>query len=119
MVYIGNDSTLWISKDNTQLMAPVYHFDDKVTSVEVVWSNPDVIYVLTWPSWWGTKKLWRTDNAGQNWSDITPTNINGQDWIPYDITVSDDENTLWIARTSMYGGVDVKDMKYLNHLMVE
>ena len=50
--------------------------------------------------------MWRTDNAGQNWTDITPTNINGQDWIPYDITVSsDDENTLWIARTSMYGGV--------------
>ena len=104
--YIGNDSTLWISKDNASTYSPVYHFDDKVTSVEVAWSNPDVIYVATWPSWWGTKKLWRTDNAGQNWSDITPTNINGQDWIPYDITISsDDENTLWIARTSMYGGV--------------
>ena len=49
--------------------------------------------------------MWRTDNAGKTWSDITPTNINGQDWIPYDITISsDDENTLWIARTSMYGG---------------
>ena len=45
--------------------------------------------------------------TGQTWSDITPTNINGQDWIPYDITItdSDNENTLWIARTSMYGGV--------------
>ena len=86
--------------------SPVYHFDDKVTSVEVAWNNPDVIYVATWPSWWGTKKLWRTDNAGQTWSEITPTNINGQDWIPYDITISsDNENTLWIARTSMYGGV--------------
>ena len=41
-----------------------------------------------------------------NWTEITPTNINGQDWIPYDITISsNDENTLWIARTSMYGGV--------------
>ena len=28
----------------------------------------------------------------------------GQDWIPYDITISShDENTLWISRTSMYG----------------
>ena len=104
--YIGNDSILWISKDNASTYSPVYHFDDKVTSVEVAWSNPDVIYVATWPSWWGTKKLWRTDNAGKTWSEITPTNINGQDWIPYDITISsDNENTLWIARTSMYGGV--------------
>ena len=36
--------------------------------------------------------------------DITPSNINGQDWIPYDISVSsNDENILWAARTSMYG----------------
>ena len=83
-----------------------HHFDNKVTSVEVSWSNPDVIYVATWESWWGAKKIWKTDNAGLNWTEITPTNINGQAWIPYDITISsNDENTLWIARTSMYGGV--------------
>tara|TARA_B100001741_G_scaffold87902_1_gene71835 strand:- start:18808 stop:22215 length:3408 start_codon:yes stop_codon:yes gene_type:complete len=104
--YIGEDTTLWISKDNASTYSPVYHFDDKVTSVEVAWSNPDVIYVATWESWWGTKKIWRTNDAGQNWIEITPTNINGQAWIPYDITISSyDENTLWIARTSMYGGV--------------
>lgn len=102
--YIGEDSTLWLSKNNGASYKPVHHFDNKVTSVEVAWSNPDVIYVATWPSWWGTKKIWKTNDAGQSWTDITPTNINGQDWIPYDITISsDDENTLWIARCSMYG----------------
>ncbi len=104
--YIGNDSTLWLSKNNGSSFEFIHHFDNKVTSVEVSWSNPDVIYVATWESWWGAKKIWKTDNAGLNWTEITPTNINGQAWIPYDITISsNDENTLWIARTSMYGGV--------------
>ena len=104
--YTGNDSTLWLSKNNGSSFESIHHFDDKVTSVEVSWSNPNVIYVATWESWWGAKKIWKTDNAGLNWTEITPTNINGQAWIPYDITISsNDENTLWIARTSMYGGV--------------
>ena len=102
--YIGEDTTLWLSKNNGASYSPVNHFNDKVTSVEVAWSNPDVIYVATWPSWWGTKHIYRSSDAGNTWIEITPTNINGQDWIPYDITVSSyDENTLWIARCSMYG----------------
>ena len=102
--YIGEDTTLWLSKDNGASYSPVYHFNDKVTSIEVSWSNTDVIYVATWPSWWGTKHIYRSSDAGNTWVEITPTNINGQDWIPYDITVSSfDENTLWIARCSMYG----------------
>jgi len=102
--YIGEDTTLWLSKNNGASYSPVHHFNDKVTSVEVAWSNPDVIYVATWPSWWGTKHIYRSSDAGDTWNEITPININGQDWIPYDITISsDDENTLWIARCSMYG----------------
>ena len=96
--YIGEDTTLWLSKNNGTSYSAVHHFNDKVTSVEVAWSNPAVIYVATWESWWGTKRIYRTSDAGENWIEITPTNINGQSWIPYDITVSsNDENTLWIA----------------------
>ena len=47
------------------------HFNEKVTSIEVAWSNPDVIYVATWSDWWGNKKIYRTDDAGVNWTDIT------------------------------------------------
>ena len=102
--YIGEDTTLWLSKNNGASYSPIHHFNDKVTSIEVACSNPDVIYVATWPSWWGTKHIYRSSDAGNTWIEITPTNINGQDWIPYDITVSSyDENTLWIARCSMYG----------------
>ena len=103
-IYIGEDSTLWLSKNNGVDYSPIHHFNDKVTSVEVSWSNPDVIYVATWESWWGDKKIYRTNDAGQTWTNITPTNINGQDFIPYDISISSyDENTLWIARCHMYG----------------
>ena len=105
-VYSGNDSPLWLSQDNGTNFEAIHHFDDKVTSIEVSWSNPNVIYVATWESWWGAKKIWRTANAGQSWIEVTPTNINGQAWIPYDITVSSyNENILWIATTSMDGGV--------------
>ena len=103
-MYSGNDTTLWLSKNGGSTFEPIHHFNDKVTSVEVAWSNPNVIYVATWPSWWGTKHIYRSSDAGDTWNEITPTNINGQDWIPYDITISsNDENTLWIARCSMYG----------------
>tara|TARA_B100000902_G_scaffold70982_1_gene76554 strand:- start:3436 stop:6753 length:3318 start_codon:yes stop_codon:yes gene_type:complete len=102
--YIGNDSTLWITKDNGKSYEAIYHFNDKVTSIEVSWNNPNVIYVATWESWWGDKKIWKTNDKGQTWTNITPTNINGQDFIPYDISISSyDENTLWIARCHMYG----------------
>jgi len=102
----SNDTTLWLSKNNGSSYSAVHHFDEEVTSVEVAWSNPDVIYVATWESWWGAKKIYRTSDAGQTWTNITPTNLNGQAWIPYDITVSShDENILWIARCSMYGTV--------------
>ena len=105
-LYSGNDTTLWLSKNGGTSFKPIYHFNEKITSIEVAWSNPNVIYVATWPSWWGTKKIYKTTNGGTTWTDITPSNLNGQDWIPYDITISSyDESTLWIARTSMYGEV--------------
>ena len=107
-IYSGNDTTLWLSKNGGSTFDAIYHFNDKITSIEVAWSNPNVIYIATWSSWWGTKHIYKSSDAGNNWTEITPTNINGQDWIPYDITVSSsDENILWIARCSMYG--DVQD----------
>ena len=57
--------------------------------------------------WWGDKKVWRTVDAGLNWLEITPSSaeFGGNIWIPIDIAVSsNDENTLWLARTSYYGG---------------
>jgi len=101
-MYSGNDTTLWFSKNNGASFEVVHHFDASITSIEVAWSNPDVIYVATYPGWWDKKHIYRTDDAGVSWTEITP-NVS-DDWITYDITVSsNDENTIWISRNSMYG----------------
>ena len=54
-IYAGIDTSLHVSNNNGASSTALFHFDGKVTSVEVAWSNPDVIYVATWPSWWGQK----------------------------------------------------------------
>ena len=110
--YIGNDSILWLSKNNGKDFEDIYHFDDKVTSIEVAWSNPEVIYVATWPGWWDEKKLYKTINGGQTWTDITipPSQLNGYLSRAYDITVSsNDENTLWVTRCSQSGNYNLID----------
>ena len=101
-MYSGNDTTLWLSKNNGASFEAVYHFNANVASIEVAWSNPDFIYVSTYPGWWDKKYLYKSEDAGQSWIDITPTL--SDEWITYDITISsNDENTIWISRNSMYG----------------
>jgi hypothetical protein len=106
ILYIGNETTLYKSFDNGASTTVLNDFGEKVTSVEVAWSNPDYIYVATYGGWWDTKKMYRSTNAGSTWTDITPSSsvVNGQTWIPYDITISsENENHIWMVRTSMYG----------------
>lgn len=105
ILYAGVENELKVSYNNGASSTTLYDFGEKVTSVEVAWSNPDVIYVATWTDWWGDKHLWKSTDGGNSFTDITPSGIE-QTWIPFDITISsNDENTLWIARCSMYGGV--------------
>ena len=106
ILYIGNETTLYKSFDNGASTSILNDFGEKVTSVEVAWSNPDYIYVATYAGWWDTKKMYKSSNAGSTWTDITPSSsvVNGQTWIPYDITISSDNaNHIWMVRTSMYG----------------
>ena len=110
--YIGNDTTLWLSKNNGVSFEAIHHFDEKVTSVEVAWSNPNVIYVATWPGWWDDKKIYRTTDGGKTWIDITipSAQLNGYLSRSYDITISsNDENTLWVARCSQSGNYNLID----------
>lgn len=106
ILYIGNGTSLYKSEDGGASTISLYDFGEKVTSVEVAWSNPNYIYLCTFESWWGTKKIYKSTNGGNTWADITPNaaTLNGQTWIPYDITVSSDNaNHIWMVRTSMYG----------------
>lgn len=106
ILYIGNGTQLYKSTDGGSSTNSLYDFGENVTSVEVAWSNTNYIYVCTYPGWWDTKKIYRSTDAGDSWVEITPSSntINGQTWIPYDITVSSENaNHIWMARTSMYG----------------
>ena len=105
-IYTGEGNQLWKSIDGGKSFSEIHDFNQKVTRIQISWSNPEVMYVASYEGWWDTKKLWRTTNGGNDWTDITPSGgvLGGQEWVPYDIAVSDtDPDVLWIARTSQYG----------------
>ncbi len=107
IIYYGNETKLVKSDGEGAGASTIYDFGEEVTSVEIAPSNPNVIYVCTFTDWWGDKHVWRSDNGGQSFTNITPASgtINGDIWVPYDIAVSDtDPNTVWLARTSQYEG---------------
>ncbi len=104
--FVGVDSSLWRTDDNGTSFSEVHNFHEKLTSIEVAFSDPNRMYVCTWPDWWGVKKIWRSIDGGANWINVTPTSaqLNGNTWVPYDIAVSGtDAQTIWLCRTSQYG----------------
>ncbi len=106
IVYSGRDGDLWKSEDNGTSFELIHSFGGElITSIEVAWSDPDIIYVVQYPDWWGVKKLWKTTDGGDSWTDITPTNFSNHLWAPFDITVDgEDANTLWLVRTPQSSG---------------
>lgn len=111
-IYFGRYNTLLKTPNNGQTYEVIHDFGAEVMAVEIAWSNPDVMYVVTYESWWGAKKIWKTVDAGASWSEITPPTslLNGNLWVPFDIAVSsNDANILWAARTSQYNGSPVLD----------
>jgi len=101
IIYIGNGDMLYKSYDNGYSSIPLYDFGEKVTSIEVGWNNPNVIYVATYDGYWDEKHVWRSDDAGLSFIDKTPSfpGISDDDWIPFDITINDeDAYNVFIAR---------------------
>ena len=106
-IYLGRNNLLLKTINNGQTFETIHDFSEEVMGIEIAWTNPDVMYVVTYPDWWGVKKIWRTSDSGISWTEITPSSstLGGDQWVPFDITVSsNDENILWAARTSQYGG---------------
>ncbi|MCB9170467.1 MAG: PKD domain-containing protein [Flavobacteriales bacterium] len=104
--FIGEGNTLWKTTDQGASFTAVHDFGQKVTGIQVAFSDPRTIYVCTYPGWWDAKHVYRTTNGGGSWTEITPSSaaINGNTWVPYDIAVSGtDPQTIWLVRTSQYG----------------
>ncbi len=103
--YSGAGTQLVKTEDNGYSYDVVYDFGVDVAAMDISWSDPNTMYVTTFPDWWDTKTIFRTTDGGENWTEITPPSslLNGDTWIPYDIVVSEqDPQKLWIVRTSMY-----------------
>lgn len=107
--YIGNGNGVWVSNDN----GATYNLLDtlgpgKVTAIQVSWNNPDVIYAVRYGGWFeNDKRLYKTVDGGDNWTDITPANsvFGNTFWAPLDIAVStEDDNRIWLARTMQSSG---------------
>ncbi|MEO5906130.1 MAG: hypothetical protein ABIQ11_05355, partial [Saprospiraceae bacterium] len=107
--YTGSGHKFLRTTDNGYTFEEIYDFGVDVAAMDISISDPDVIYACTFPGWWDIKRIYRSDNAGQTWIEVTPPesilNHPNDDWVPYDIVVSpDNPMEVWIARTSMYNG---------------
>ena len=105
--YSGSGTKLYLTRDNGFTYEVIYDFGVDVAAMDISMSDPDVLYVCTFPDWWGTKRIYRSVNGGSTWTEVTPPAalMNNADlWIPYDIAVDpEDPMKIWIVRTSMYG----------------
>ncbi len=106
--YSGSGTKLYLTKNNGYTYEVVYDFGVDLASMDICQSNPKVIYASTFPDWWATKRIYRTDDGGDSWTEVTPPAAilnNARLWAPYDIVVDpQDPMNVWIARTSMYNG---------------
>lgn len=117
-IYVGNGNELLKTEDNGQSFELVATFADDVMQIEQARTNLDVFYVTTYQDWWGSKKIWRSTDGGQNWTDITPSAalLNGETWVPYDIAVSGtNEQEIWAVRTSQYSSYPNLNGKSVYH----
>jgi len=104
--YSGSGTKLYFTEDNGYTFEEYYEFNEDVASMDISWSNPDYIYVSTFPSWWGEKKMYKSTDGGRTFTDITPDNavMPNRRWIPFDIEIdAEDPEKIYVGRTSMYG----------------
>ncbi|WP_235294224.1 LamG-like jellyroll fold domain-containing protein [Portibacter lacus] len=102
--FLGSGGSLFKTTDNGTNFTQLHNFGSgKVTKIEIAPANPDIIYVVYYPSYDSHKKLYRTTDGGQSWDDISPLSSvfqNNKLWIAWDIAVSStNPDELWLART--------------------
>lgn len=113
-IYSTDFYNLWKTENQGITWQQIYTFGSGlITSLEIAWSNPDVMYLNYHPSnATADRKIYRSNDGGLSWNDITPdtTLVPNDRWVGYDITISaTDENTIWATRISKYEGSPILD----------
>ena len=115
----GSGSRMMQTKDNGYTFTSLSDLGADIGAASQCWNHPEVIYACTFPGWWDLKRIYRSDNGGISWTEITPASaiINGNTWIPYDIEVDPiDPMKVWLTRTSMYdSNIDGFSVFYSNN----
>lgn len=105
--YTGLDNQLWKSTDlgvTFNLFASFgNNLNDRITYIEIAWSNPDVMYVCQQMNSGNLGKLWKTTDAGNNWTELSlPVAANTRKML---VQVDpEDENIVYIAFQSTGNG---------------
>jgi photosystem II stability/assembly factor-like uncharacterized protein len=113
-IYSTEYYNLWKSDNNGLTWEKIYDFGDGlITSFEISWSNPNVMYLNYHPNNANADRLiYKSIDGGSTWTDITPSStlIPNDRWVTYDLTISaTDANTLWATRVSKYEGTPILD----------
>ncbi len=119
MIYVGDENELWFTKDDGLTFDLLHTFTIPIYSIETAWNDPQTIYVSLAGGWWDKKEVWKSNNGGTLWSEITPTatELGTSDWVRYDITVDgENANILWLARKYPYSGNELDGVQILKSI---
>jgi photosystem II stability/assembly factor-like uncharacterized protein len=100
IAYIGKDNELWMTEDAGNTFVPFATFGansaDKITYIELSWSNNEVMYVCQQIGTGNLGKLWRTSNGGVSWQEITLPSVSNKRKLLIQVDPRNEDN-LWIA----------------------
>lgn len=107
IIYSPVDSVLWKTTDDGATWTSIKNFGNgnTIEAVKIAWSNPNIMYLVINTGFYTIKKLYKSSDAGSNWTEITPSSatLGGNVNMVFKITVDgSDPNTLWLALTHPY-----------------
>ncbi len=109
-IFVPDGNSLWKTMDGSNSWTEVKDFGEEVRSIRIAPSNPDVIYTSTKIGYWDDARIWRSDDAGVTWSEISPNGslTGGHAWRGFDLTVDGGNPMIvWVSIAGTHVGNNV------------